>query len=321
MARIFAILDSAKSLMVDYKLMLLAFAKLLPLTLSAKVALLHSLYGDDKEMPFEWAAEQELDLVEYAKNLLAQLEGSKSVTMLTVAEVNAASKRSPLIQHALLRCFAFSPSTADLMTLLHKQGVAASASAAALMLANMGQGEKDTPFEWPALKALWGVLHARIERTGRHTLPRADFIEEVCRLQGGAHTADRNLTLEKIFAVADPDNCGIVDARDCCAVMSRGVRHEKWSAAANTEARLKFFRSLYEMPIGANGPNGPSIAVDKGHYVKIIDRALDEIRENSIEVQKTIKELRMETGRLDVQIITAALARNPSFNAHLGSLL
>ena len=321
-SRMFHILDAAESGMVDYKLLLLAFAKLLPLNLPAKVTLIHQLYGDDKEQPLEWAAEQELELVEYAKSLLSQMEGSKHPSMLTVNEISAAGRRSPLIQHALNCCFGFVPSTAKLLTVLRKQGVAASASAAALMLAQMGQGEKDAPLEWSALKALWGVLHARIERTGgRCTLPRADFIDEVTRLQGGTETADRRLTLEKVFAIADPDGSGIVDARDCCAVLCRGVRHERLSAAANVEARLKFFRSMYEVPIGAAGPNGPAIALDKTHYIKIIERALDEIRESAIIVRTTSSGLRVDTGRLDVDSIVSALSKNADFFAALSIIL
>jgi hypothetical protein len=322
--RVFGVLDASQSGMVDYKLLIVTFAKLLPLTAAEKVTILHCLYGDDKEMPLDWTADQEIDLVEYAKQILTQLEGSKQPQMLTTDEVLSASKRSPLVQRALVQCFRPSPCTEQLLSQMQKQAQACCASAAALMLANIDQNKM--VLDWPGLKAIWGALRTRIEHTGRCTLPRADFVQELTALQGSATPpnpvaeAERRVTLQKIFAVVDPDNAGIVDARDCCAVLSRGVSHPRWTESANIEARLQFFRSLYEVPVGAAGPNGPALAVDKAHYIHQIERTLDEIRDHRSVVQKCLRELRVETGRLDVGSITKAVAKDSTFAAALASI-
>ena len=333
--RLFNVLDAASTDLVDYKLMMVGFFKVMPLDsvpLSARVSLLHKLYGDDMDGTgalnpsiLSWVCEQELEYTDYARQILERLDGSKQANMLTWDEVNMAGKRAPLVLHALHRAFSYRPTLKHLLDLLAKQTHTATATPAALMLAQMQGGGEKISFDWPMMYALWGALKARIERTKRYTLPRDEFVIEIVAQQGGTNTPERQETLKALFAEADPDESGIVDARDCCAVLCRGITngHEHRSAAteANVLSRIEFFRGLYEMPIGAAGPNGPSIALDRMHYVKILDRCMDEQKQALMDVLEGLQAVRMLEGRLDAKYVTEKAKAEPEFEAQLTSML
>jgi hypothetical protein len=57
------------------------------------------------------------------------------------------------------------------------------------------------------------------------------------------------------------------------------------------------------------------MAVDKAHYIHQIERTLDEIRDHRSVVQKCLRELRVETGRLDVGSITKAVAKDSALTS------
>ena len=333
--RLFNVLDAASSGLVDYKLLMAGFIKVMPteaLPLAARVALLHRLYGDDLDgtglhapSVLRWLNEQELQYIDYARQIMARLDGSKQTNMLTWYEINSAGKRSPLILRSLHQAFSFRPNLKVLLDLLAKQVRTATATPAALLLAQMGGVEEKAAFDWPMMQALWGALKARIEKTKRTTLPLDDFVAEVTKQQGGNDLPERKETLKALFAIADPDAAGIVDARDCCAVLCRGVttghEHRPAGAESNILQRLEFFRSLYEMPIGAAGPNGPSICVDRVHYVKVLARSMDEQKEAIDDVLRGLQAVRMIEGRLDPRYIVEKVKAEPEFQIVLSSML
>jgi Ca2+-binding EF-hand superfamily protein len=333
--RLFNVLDAASSGLVDYKLMLVGLIKVMStdaVPLAARVALLHRLYGDDIDgtgvhdsSVLQWVNEQELEYADYARQIMDRLDGSKQANMLTWAEINVANKRSPLLLRSLHRAFSLRLDVKVLLDLLAKQAHTATATPAALMLAQMQGGEEKIFFDWPKMHALWGALKARIDKTKRVTLPRDEFVAEVTKQQGGSDLPERQETLKALFAIADPDDAGIVDARDCCAVLCRGVTNGNEHKAAGIESnilqRLEFFRSMYEMPIGASGPNGPSIAVDRLHYVKILDRSLDEQRLALDEAYSGLQAVRSLEGRLDAKYILERVKAEPKFGAVLSGML
>lgn len=333
--RLFNVLDAATTDLVDYKLMMVGFFKVMPLDsvpLSVRVSLLHKLYGDDLDGTgalnpsiLGWVCEQEQEYTDYARQILERLNGSKQANMLTWDEVNMAGKRAPLVLHALHRAFSYRPTLKHLVDQLAHQTHTATATPAALMLAQMqGLGEKIS-FDWPMMYALWGALKVRIERTKRCTLPRDEFVAEIVAQQGGTNTPERQETLKALFAEADPDDSGIVDARDICAVLCRGItnghEHRQAQTEANVLCRIEFFRGLYEMPIGAAGPNGPSIALDRMHYVKILDRCMDEQKQALTDVLEGLQAVRMLEGRLDPRYVTDKAKAEPEFESQLGALL
>jgi hypothetical protein len=296
------------------------------------VSLLHKLYGDDMDgmgalnpSILGWVCEQELEYADYARQILERLDGSKQPDMVTWDDVNMAGKRAPLVLHALHRAFSFRPTLKRLLDLLAKQTHTATATPAALMLAQMQGDSQKLSFDWPMMYSLWGALKARMERTKRYTLPRDEFVAEIVAQQGGTNTPDRQETLKALFAEADPDNSGIVDARDCCAVICRGITngHENRSAQieANVVSRLDFFRGLYEGPIGAAGPNGPAIALNRMHYVKVLDRLMDEQKQALTDVLKGLQAVRIMEGRLDAKYVTEKAKAEPEFEAQLTSML
>jgi uncharacterized protein (DUF2267 family) len=333
--RLFNVLDAATSGLVDYKLLMVGFVKVMPLDavpLAARVALLHRLYGDDMDGTgvhgpsiLKWVCEQELEYTNYARQILERLDGSKQANMLTWDEVNMAGKRAPLVLHALYRTFSLRPALKVQLDLLAKQAHTATATPAALMLAQMQGGGEKVVFDWAMMHALWGALKARIQRTKRTTLPRDEFVAEVTKQQGGTDLPERKETLKALFAVADPDNAGIVDARDCCAVLCRGIttgnEHRATAAENNILLRLEFFRSLYEKPIGAAGPNGPSIALDRMHYVKVLDRCMDEQKQTLEDVLEGLQAVRMLEGRLDAKYVVEKAKAEPDFEALLCAML
>lgn len=333
--RIFAVLDAASSGLVDYKLLMVSIVKVMStdaVPLAARVMLLHRLYGDDMDgtgvhdpSVLNWINEQELEYTDYARQILDRLDGSKQYNMLTWDEICSAGKRSPLVMRSLYKAFGLHPTLKGLLDLLAKQAYTATATPAALMLAQMQGIDEKNSFDWPMMHALWDALKARIECTKRVTLPRDEFVAEVTKQQGGNDLPERRETLKALFAIADPDNAGIVDARDCCAVLCRGVTngHERKAAGIerNILLRLEFFRSMYEMPIGAAGPNGPSIAVDRMHYVNILDRCMDEQKQALDDVFRGLQAVRMIEGRLDAKFIVEKTKAEPDFAALLGAML
>ncbi len=333
--RLFNVLDAASSGLVDYKLLLVGLIKVMSIDavpLAARVTLLHRLYGDDLDgtgvhepSVLQWVNEQELEYSDYARQIMDRLDGSKQANMLTWNEINVASKRSPLLLRSLYRAFSLRPDLKVLLDVLAKQAHTATATPAALMLAQMQGGEEKISFDWPMMNALWGALKTRIEKTKRTTLPRDEFVAEVTKQQGGNDLAERKETLKALFAIADPDGAGIVDARDCCAVLCRGMTNGHEHKAAGIESnilqRLEFFRSLYEMPIGAAGPNGPSIAVDRLHYVKILERNLDEQKVALEGANNGLRAVRVASGRLDSKSILEKAKAEPDFQAVLSSML
>ena len=334
--RLFNVLDAAQTDMADFKLLIVAFLKIMPLEsapLSGRVALLHKLYGDDMDSTgphtpsiLNWASEQEQEYIEYARQILERLDGSKQANMLTWEEVNMASKRAPLVLHALHRAFAYRPETTTQLDLLAKHAQTATASHTALMLAAMQGGGEKVSFDWAMLGAIWSALKARIARTKRTTLPRAEWVAEVTKQQGGSELPERKAVLETLFDIADPDGSGIVDARDCLAVLCRGMRtgegpQSARQVSADIELRLDFFRSLYETPIGAAGPNGPSVAMDRLHYVKILERCLDEQKECLSAVHEGLQALRMQEDRLDPKAVADKAKAEPTFDVALAAIL
>jgi hypothetical protein len=57
------------------------------------------------------------------------------------------------------------------------------------------------------------------------------------------------------------------------------------------------------------------MAVDKAHYIHQIERTLDEIREHRSVVQTCLRELRVETERLDVGSITKAVVKDSALTS------
>ena len=75
------------------------------------------------------------------------------------------------------------------------------------------------------------------------------------------------------------------------------------------------------MPIGAAGPNGPSICVDRVHYVKVLARSMDEQKEAIDDVLRGLQAVRMIEGRLDPRYIVEKVKAEPEFQIVLSSML
>ena len=119
--------------------------------------------------------------------------------------------------------------------------------------------------------------------------------------------------------VVEPYGAGTVDTRECFNWLSKGVKIHN-----DADGRLQFLISLHEMAVGARGPNGQQMAVPKKTFLSVLAWCYDELGSHSDEVATTYREKVLENGvvmRLELEPLLAVVAKDPTFQAQLSSVL
>ena len=116
----------------------------------------------------------------------------------------------------------------------------------------------------------------------------------------------------------EPYGSAVIDTRELFVWMSRGVK-----GSSDAEARLQFFVSLHEVPVGAAGPEGPQLAVEKTVFTSLLERCMDELKNEAESAAEAFTDLVLEKGSLVRVELPALLAssRNEKFAGQLSAVL